>query len=258
MAEITEERINQLRISIHKLRVFFNYSISMKKKFENKTTQKKIKKKFNEEKIQEIEAKELNEGKGTFDKNLEKEKIIKNKSEVQRSKTTSSKIDNKITVLPGQCVVNQGEKANTAFLILSGSFNVEIDKKVVGSMHAGEIFGELSLILGENRKATVRAITGSELAEINPSFLKTYFLNSKTNTDKVTQGTSETQKIIKELSTELGKNKGQKLSISYEKLVAITKDESNIIRSLSLQLHKRLTKMINDNEKKDKIKKMNN
>ena len=30
--------------------------------------------------------------------------------------------------------------------------NVEIDKKVVGAMSSGEIFGELSLILGDKRK----------------------------------------------------------------------------------------------------------
>ena len=45
---------------------------------------------------------------------------------------------------------------------------------------SSKIFGELSLILGEQRKATVRAITGSELVEINPSFLNDYLLSSKT------------------------------------------------------------------------------
>ena len=65
--------------------------------------------------------------------------------------------------------------AFTAFLIISGSFNVEINNKVVGGMSSGEIFGELSLILGEKRKATVRAVTGSELVEIDSSFLKEYF-----------------------------------------------------------------------------------
>ena len=34
----------------------------------------------------------------------------------------------------------------------------------------GEIFGELSLILGEDRKATVKAVTGSEVVVIDHSF----------------------------------------------------------------------------------------
>ena len=55
--------------------------------------------------------------------------------------------------LPGECAINQGEKGNSAFMIISGSFNVEINNKVIGGMSSGEIFGELSLILGEKKKS---------------------------------------------------------------------------------------------------------
>ena len=61
-------------------------------------------------------------------------------------------------------------KGDSAFLIISGSFNVEINDKVVGGMSSGEIFGELFLFLGRKGKATVRAVTGSELVEIDSSF----------------------------------------------------------------------------------------
>ena len=53
------------------------------------------------------------------------------------------------------------------FLIVSGALNVEIDNKKVGKMETGEIFGELSLILGEERKASVKAILPTEIIEIN-------------------------------------------------------------------------------------------
>ena len=66
-------------------------------------------------------------------------------------------------------------------------------------MSSGEIFGELSLILGEERKATVRAVTGSELVEIDSSFLKEYFISSKRSSDKVGESSLETQRIIKDL-----------------------------------------------------------
>ena len=62
-------------------------------------------------------------------------------------------------ILPDQYIVRQGDEANTAFLILSGSLEVQIDGKKVGKMESGEIFGELSLILGENRKASIKAIS---------------------------------------------------------------------------------------------------
>ena len=58
-------------------------------------------------------------------------------------------------ILPDEYVVKQGDKGNTAFLIISGALNVEIDGKKVGKMESGEIFGELSLILGEERKASI-------------------------------------------------------------------------------------------------------
>ena len=58
----------------------------------------------------------------------------------------------KLRILPDQCVFKQGDVGDAAFLILSGSFNVERDEVKVGKISSGEIFGELSLILGEKRK----------------------------------------------------------------------------------------------------------
>ena len=114
--------------------------------------------------------------------------------------------------------MKQGDKGDSAFLILSGSFNVEIDNKVVGSMMPGEIFGELSLILGEDRKATVKAVTGSEVVVIDHSFLEEYFLVSKTNTLKISQSKLEIQKIIKEFAVELGKKKILKFQFQKKRL----------------------------------------
>ena len=47
-------------------------------------------------------------------------------------------------ILPDEYVFKQGDEGNTAFLIVSGALNVEIDQKKVGKMETGEIFGELS------------------------------------------------------------------------------------------------------------------
>ena len=69
-------------------------------------------------------------------------------------------------ILPDEYVFKQGDEGNTAFLIVSGALNVEIDQKKVGKMETGEIFGELSLILGEKRKASVKAIIPTEIIEI--------------------------------------------------------------------------------------------
>ena len=237
MPEITDYRITGLKTSIHSLRLRIGFLWSYlnkqnKEKFEtNHLDKKNIKK-------------DLSANKSNFDKKttISNKKLKNNKLDEKRS---ISKNDNGlITLLPGECVINQGEKGNSAFLIISGSFNVEINNKVVGGMSSGEIFGELSLILGENRKATVRAVTGSELVEIDSSFLKEYFLSSQDSSNKLNESVLETQRIIKDLSVELGKQKDQSINITKEQLIEAVKDESHVIQSLAIQLHKRLSQMI--------------
>ena len=237
MPEITDYRITGLKTSIHSLRLRIGFLWSYlnkqnKEKFEtNHLDKKNIKK-------------DLSANKSNFDKKttISNKKLKNNKLDEKRS---ISKNDNGlITLLPGECVINQGEKGNSAFLIISGSFNVEINDKVVGGMSSGEIFGELSLILGEDRKATVRAVTGSELVEIDSSFLKEYFFSSHDSSNKLNESVSETQRIIKDLSVELGKQKEQSINITKEQLIEAVKDESHVIQSLAIQLHKRLSQMI--------------
>ena len=237
MPEITDYRITGLKTSIHSLRLRIGFLWSYlnkqnKEKFEiNHLDKKNIKK-------------DLSANKSNLDKktNISNKKLKNNKLDKKRS---ISKNDNGlITLLPGECAINQGEKGNSAFLIISGSFNVEINNKVVGGMSSGEIFGELSLILGENRKATVRAVTGSELVEIDSSFLKEYFLSSQDSSNKLNESVLETQRIIKDLSVELGKQKDQSINITKEQLIEAVKDESHVIQSLAIQLHKRLSQMI--------------
>ena len=237
MKEITEERIQHLKSSILRLRQYLNFSNSLSQKPITYSSKKSIK--DGDIILKKVERSE--------NSNTKKKINIDKKKENTKSEDI---IDGKITLLPGDCAVSQGDEGNTAYLIISGSFNVEIDKKVVGAMSPGEIFGELSLILGEKRKATVRAITGSELIEINPNFLDEYLLNSKTDKKTISSSTLETQKIIKALSVELGKKEGHNLPIDITKLDDVLKNETHIIRSLAIQLHKRLSRMISDNKKK--------
>ena len=228
MPEITDYRIIGLKTSIHslRLRIDFLWSYLGKQNKEKLETNDLAKKNI---------KKELPKKKNNLDK----------KTNLLNEKKTISKNDNGlITLLPGECAINQGEKGDSAFLIISGSFNVEINNKVVGAMSSGEFFGELSLILGEERKATVRAVTGSELVEIDSSFLKEYFLSSQSSSDKANKSGLETQKIIKDLSVELAKQKGQSINISKEQVVEAVKDETHVIQSLAIQLHKRLSLMI--------------
>ena len=164
MPEITDYRITGLKTSIHSLRL----RIGLLWSYLNK--QNKVEFPVNDLAKKNNIKKEFTEYKSNFNKDTNHlNKKIKN-NKLDEKKSTSKNDNGLMKVLPGECAINQGEEGDSAFLIISGSFNVEIDNKVIGGMSSGEIFGELSLILGEKRKATVRAITGSELVEIDSSF----------------------------------------------------------------------------------------
>jgi len=66
----------------------------------------------------------------------------------------------------GDTILSEGEDGDTAFLIVNGSVEVLIgsgkDAKAVGSLSAGEVFGEMSLIEPGPRAATVKAVGDTE------------------------------------------------------------------------------------------------
>ena len=66
----------------------------------------------------------------------------------------------------GDTIISEGEDGNTAFLIISGSVEVSIGQapkaKTVGTLGAGDVFGEMSLIEPGPRSATVKAVTDTE------------------------------------------------------------------------------------------------
>ena len=66
----------------------------------------------------------------------------------------------------GERITRQGAEAHWLYLIVKGevSVRVELDgaEKEVATLHAGEVFGEMSLLTGENRTASVYALTDVE------------------------------------------------------------------------------------------------
>ena len=140
----------------------------------------------------------------------------------------------KIRILPDQYVFKQNEKGDTAFLVISGSLIAELDSKKIGKIETGEIFGELSLILGENRSCSVKAVVPTEIIVIKKRALEEILLSSNL----------ELHKVIQAISKELAKKNDPKLPISYEGLVKLVEESPTVIKALSLQLHHRLTQRI--------------
>ncbi|MBV9289333.1 MAG: cyclic nucleotide-binding domain-containing protein [Hyphomicrobiales bacterium] len=80
-----------------------------------------------------------------------------------------------ITFKAGETIVREGEEGDSGFLIATGSVEVLIGEvaRRVGTLEAGEVFGEMCLIDPGPRSATVRALTDVECLETSyQEFLK--------------------------------------------------------------------------------------
>jgi small-conductance mechanosensitive channel len=71
----------------------------------------------------------------------------------------------------GERVVRQGEEGGSLFIVLRGGLEVRLDGRKVGELSGGEFFGEMSLLTGENRSATVVAATEVRLIEVSKEAL---------------------------------------------------------------------------------------
>jgi len=76
---------------------------------------------------------------------------------------------------PGEVVVRQGDAGSSLFLVLKGTLQVSVNEVTVGSIHEDSFFGEMSLLTGEPRSATVRAFTEVWLAEVTKELLEPIF-----------------------------------------------------------------------------------
>jgi CRP/FNR family transcriptional regulator, cyclic AMP receptor protein len=72
-----------------------------------------------------------------------------------------------ITYAPGEVIFKEGDKADKMYVVLSGELEVQLQGTVIDTIGAGSTFGEMALIDGSPRSATVIAKTTSEVAAID-------------------------------------------------------------------------------------------
>lgn len=81
------------------------------------------------------------------------------KRELERLGMLTDEVD-----LPaGRVLMRQGERGEELFILMSGAARVERDERELVTMHANEFFGEIALIDGGPRTATVTLIEDSTL-----------------------------------------------------------------------------------------------
>jgi CRP-like cAMP-binding protein len=71
-----------------------------------------------------------------------------------------------VSFKPGDLIFATGDKGDKMYVVRSGTVEIERDGKVVETVTAGGIFGEMALIDGAPRAATARAETECEVAPI--------------------------------------------------------------------------------------------
>ena len=67
----------------------------------------------------------------------------------------------------GVAIVTQGDKDRRLYLVANGEAKVSVDGKSVGKVSAGDYFGEISVLDGGERAATVTSTTAMVLLSIS-------------------------------------------------------------------------------------------
>lgn len=69
-------------------------------------------------------------------------------------------------VLMGEELTTKEDYGYSFFIVLTGRVRVDVDEQTTVELGAGDHFGEVSLVTGNKRNATVKALESCELAKI--------------------------------------------------------------------------------------------
>jgi small-conductance mechanosensitive channel/CRP-like cAMP-binding protein len=80
---------------------------------------------------------------------------------------------------PGEAIVRMGQEGNSMFVIIRGSVKVQVPDgsgvRTLNELRENEFFGEMSLLTGEPRTATVMAAEETEVLQIKKAAIKPIF-----------------------------------------------------------------------------------
>lgn len=72
-----------------------------------------------------------------------------------------------LQLLPGTVVFRQGDPGADVYLVATGKLEVEVDGQKVTTLQPGAHFGEIALVSGQPRSATVRAVVPTRLLRLS-------------------------------------------------------------------------------------------
>jgi CRP-like cAMP-binding protein len=75
--------------------------------------------------------------------------------------------------MPGEVIVRQWERSAEMFVVESGEVSVDMGGQIVARLGTGKCFGEMAVMTGDPRNATVRTVTHCKLLVINDGAMRT-------------------------------------------------------------------------------------
>ncbi len=108
---------------------------------------------------------------------------------------TKSKPTQRVSFPKGQTVMVQGDIGNVAYLIVEGELDVIVENEKgervrIATMNPGDICGELALMTGTNRTATVKAAKDSILMPLSHEDLGASIIRQGSLLHKITSSLS--------------------------------------------------------------------
>ena len=131
---------------------------------------------------------------------------------------------------PGEAIVRRGQEGNSMFVITRGTVDVQIvqgdEVRTINTLRESDYFGEMSLLTGEPRTATVVATAETEVLQINKSGLRPIFEANPELVQSVSAMIEERRALLSEKPpTEEEQNKKSERSVlgSIRKFFGIRK-----------------------------------
>lgn len=112
----------------------------------------------------------------------------------------------KQTYLQGEIIVREGDTGSSFYILLRGHLEVLVlaqgenqKPQRIGELLPGQFFGELSLLTGAPRSATVRAVTDSELLRLEKEDLQELLENNPNLADSLATAVVARQSLLSQL-----------------------------------------------------------
>ncbi|MGL5065860.1 MAG: cyclic nucleotide-binding domain-containing protein, partial [Microcoleus sp.] len=101
----------------------------------------------------------------------------------------------------GHIICKENDPGDSFYIILSGAVEVLSEKadRYIATLHEGEFFGEISLLLGAPRTATVRTMEDSIIFVVEHHDLQKLLVEQPNLADQIAQKLSERQQALRDL-----------------------------------------------------------